>query len=355
VPGVSLTLFWNDVAKSFERIRGRSFVTCRRRIALLEERWRANLAAEDDVKALDVRWRRLHELETERLGLSDVCRYEIRVVTEEVEIGLQGIETNERPPADGGGSNPILVDDEFGAEPSHQKELDPLDNINPTKPNEQSDQIAPIIELLRTRQREDREEADIRWEEQVLLNKRLAMMEEQVQMLSKHITQREQNSPPASRQVDVHMVSSAEVTAEPAIEAEAAVMGEVVHDIIVIDEDPAGDTPDACEDAILEPLTQGESADMDEGDPAVSEVADDPADGPMGDRIDTSAQLSAELENKILASTTKAEGDATRVTEAAIAESSRVDTLGRHEAVSGAEDGYQELESTRMTEETEPV
>jgi hypothetical protein len=48
---------------------------------------------------LDVRWRRLHELETERLGLSDVCRYEIRVVTEEVEIGLQGIETmNAHPP-----------------------------------------------------------------------------------------------------------------------------------------------------------------------------------------------------------------------------------------------------------------
>jgi hypothetical protein len=161
---------------------------------LLEERWRANFAArdahrmhrnttdlaramrtwiafrddeerakkekEDDVKALDVRRRRLHELETERLGLDDVCRYETRVLTEEEEIGPLGIETSERPPAAGDGSNPIPVDDDFGTEPPHQAELDPLSNIGVPKPNDQSnaaDLLAPIVELLRTRHREERE------------------------------------------------------------------------------------------------------------------------------------------------------------------------------------------------------
>ena len=43
-PGVSLTLSWADVAKSLERVRGRPYVTCKRRLELLEERWRANFA-----------------------------------------------------------------------------------------------------------------------------------------------------------------------------------------------------------------------------------------------------------------------------------------------------------------------
>jgi hypothetical protein len=192
-------------------------------------------------------------------------------VTEEEEIGPQGIETDEQPPADGDGSNPIPVDDDFGTEPSHQTDLDPLDNINPAKPNVRpsaTDQIAPIVELFRTRQREEREEADIRREEQVLLNNRLAMMEEQVQMLSKLITQREHNSPLASPQVDLDLNSCAEASSERVIEAEPANIGEAVHDTIVIDDEPAGETPDACEDATFEPATTAESTNMCETNPS---------------------------------------------------------------------------------------
>ena len=45
IPGISHTLSWNDVAKSFERICGRHFATCKRRMELLERIWRANFAA----------------------------------------------------------------------------------------------------------------------------------------------------------------------------------------------------------------------------------------------------------------------------------------------------------------------
>lgn len=107
----------------------------------------------------------------------------------------QGIEMNERQTADGDNTSPLPIDDE----PS-ETVLDPLEDLDPPKPIEQpnaADQIATIVELLCKRQREERDEADIRREEQVLLNKRLAMMEEQVQMLSKLITQH--NRPPARR------------------------------------------------------------------------------------------------------------------------------------------------------------
>lgn len=149
-------------------------------IALKDEEEREKKEKEEDATALDIRRRRLHELETERLGLTEVCRYDTRVVTEDEEIGPQCFETNERQPADGGGSNPILVDDEPNAEPLHQTAVDPLEDLEPSKPTGHftaADQIALIVELLRKRQREKREESDIRWEEQVLLNKRLAMME----------------------------------------------------------------------------------------------------------------------------------------------------------------------------------
>lgn len=152
---------------------------------------------EEDEKALAVRRERLHELESERLGLTDVCRYETTMAGEEEETGPQGVDTGDR-------SNPILLEDAFDKEPQQPqpvnnlyRDLEPTDTSN--EKVKKADPVAPIVELLRKRQREEREEADIRREEQVLLNKRLAMMEDQVQMLSKLLTQREQTTQPISR------------------------------------------------------------------------------------------------------------------------------------------------------------
>lgn len=313
IPGVSHTLFWTDIAKSSERIRGRPYATCKRRVDGLERTWRANFAArdaqgglrgnnntdlaramraliafrdqeerekkekEDDVKALEVRRRGLHELETERLGLTELCRYDTRVVTEDEEIGPEGIETNERQPADGDGSNPIPIDDEPIIEPLHQTEVDPLENLEPPRPHGQpsvADEIAPIVELLRKRRREEREESDIRREEQVLLNKRLAMMEEQVKMLSKLITQN--NFPPATPcpQEDVDMNNSAEVTAEPGVEVETAATSESVHDIIVIDDAPAEDALEERADAPFDPVTSAKPTGFETDTQTADEVAD---------------------------------------------------------------------------------
>jgi hypothetical protein len=246
----SLGLFWADVTRSFEKAIGRKFATGKRKMGLLEEQWRAKFAArdaesgsqgnnnsdlaramrsslafrdekelakrekEEDMRALDVRRERLHELEAERLGLTEVCRYETMVggeEEEEEEIGPGGVEINGREQSNGDRSNPIALEDEVEEEPRQTKK--PPGDMEPTETEERSkpsDQIAPIVELLRRRQREEREEADIRREEQVLLNKRLAMMEEQVQMLSKLITKHEQDSLPAapSRPVDEVMGES---------------------------------------------------------------------------------------------------------------------------------------------------
>lgn len=307
------------MAKCFERIRRRPYATCKRRVDGLERTWRANFAArdaqgglrgnnntdlaramrawiafrdeeerekkekEDDVKALEVRRRRLHELETERLGLTEVCRYDTRVVTEDEEIGPQGIETSERQPDDGDGLNPILVDDEPDVEPLHHTVVDPLEDLEPPKSKEQpsaADRIAPIVELLRKRQREEREESDIRREEQVLLNKRLAMMEEQVQMLSELITQN--NPPPAtpSPQGDVDMNNSAELNAEPDVEAETTARREPVHDTIVIDDAPAEDALEERPDAPLEPGTTAKSTSENTDTHTADDVADLAADEP---------------------------------------------------------------------------
>jgi uncharacterized protein YecT (DUF1311 family) len=222
--------FWTDVTRSFEKAINRKFASAKRKISTLEEQWRAKFAArdaqgglqgnnntelaramrawiafrdeeerakkekEEDQKALDVRRERLHELESERLGLTDVCRYETTVIGEEEEVGPQGVDTGDR-------ANPISLEDAANEEPQQSRPADSLyRDLEPTESNSKSrtsDPVAPIVELLRKRQREEREEADIRREEQVLLNKRLAMMEEQVQMLSKLITQREEKSQPA--------------------------------------------------------------------------------------------------------------------------------------------------------------
>ena len=162
-------------------------------IAFRDEEERVKREKEEDEKALEVRRERLHELESERLGLTDVCRYETTVGGVE-ENRLQSVDTDGR-------TNPISLEDAVNQEPQQSRPDDGLyRNLQPTESNGKpgnSDSVAPIVELLRKRQREEREEADIRREEQVLLNKRLAMMEEQVQMLCKVVTQREQKSQPA--------------------------------------------------------------------------------------------------------------------------------------------------------------
>jgi uncharacterized protein YecT (DUF1311 family) len=99
----SIGLFWADVTRSFKKAIGRKFATGKRKMGSLEDQWRAKFAArdaesglqgnnnsdlaramrawlafrdeeelakrekEDDMRALDVRRERLHELETERL------------------------------------------------------------------------------------------------------------------------------------------------------------------------------------------------------------------------------------------------------------------------------------------------
>jgi len=243
---------------------------------------------------LDVRRRRLHELETERLGLSDVCRCETRVVTEEEEIGPQGIETNDRPTADGDGMSPIPINDESGTESLHQMPVDPLGDPVSTKLVEQpnaADQIAPIIELLRTRQREEREEADIRREEQALLNKRLAMMEDQVQSLSKLITQREhhnlQTSPSSSQQVEVVVDRNVEGSATPVTETEAVVIGQDVDDIIVIDEAPADDVLCESTNTPIEPVTTIEPVAIGPNTSTRNAFVEVPADVSMSNSTET--------------------------------------------------------------------
>ena len=400
VPGVSHTLFWHDVSRSFERIRGRPYATCKRRLDALERTWRDIFASrdapgglrgnnntdlartmrawmafrddeerqkkekEDDVNALDVRRRRLHELETERLGLTEVCRYDTRVVTEDEEIGLQGVETSERQSADGDGSNPILVEDE-----PDQTVLDPLEDLEPPKQNEQSNaagQIAPILELLRKRQREEREEADIRREEQVLLNKRLALMEEQMQMLSELITQH--NPPPTSPSPRGHMGTNVStVTAagrEPRSETAATSQG---HSVIQIDDAPAEDALEEPTNAPLEPGNKAVPTDTDTDthiadevadvvgqedvrqedanvdDRTVDKAADVPGDASMDDSAEMPSASSAGLEARMTISATSTQnGIAQTMSKSAPGNP----TANTHEAM----DDDEAMESPRTTE-----
>ncbi|KAM0703104.1 hypothetical protein Q7P35_009802 [Cladosporium inversicolor] len=290
-------------------------------------------------RPLEVRRRGLHEPETERLGLTELCRYDTRVVTEDEEIGPEGIETNERQPADGDGSNPIPIDDEPIIEPLHQTEVDPLENLEPPRPHGQpsvADEIAPIVELLRKRRREEREESDIRREEQVLLNKRLAMMEEQVKMLSKLITQN--NFPPATPcpQEDVDMNNSAEVTAEPGVEVETAATSESVHDIIVIDDAPAEDALEERADAPFDPVTSAKPTGrgfnkrsntslepsastgpehLDVGEHVPGEATSIPADVSMDESAELPDKPFAELETTTSIGTTETRDGAAQVTD----------------------------------------
>lgn len=283
-------------------------------IAFRDEEEREKKEKEQDARALDVRRRRLHELETERLGLTVVCRYDTRVITEDEEIGPHGIETNERQYADGDDSNPILVDDE-----PDQTEIDPLEDLEPPKPSEQpsaADQIAPIVELLRKRQREEREEADIRREEQILLIKRLAMMEEQVQMLSKLMTQRNLPLAPTSPQVDVESNKSADVAAEPDVEAETAATSGAIQDAIVIDDGLADHAVRERSDTSNEPGAVTETVQLDadthtdgpdDDDRVMHNAVDAPADVSMGNSAE---QPAAGLETTTSNSMAEPENDA---------------------------------------------
>lgn len=138
------------------------------------------------MKALDVCRERLHELESERLGLTDVCRYETTMAgkDEEEQTLTAGDRSNPIPREGAGHEQPQQPRPRSG----HARDPDPMNYSNDK--SEKSGSVAPIVELLRKRQRKEREEADIRREEHVLLNKRLAMMEEQVRTLSRLITQR---------------------------------------------------------------------------------------------------------------------------------------------------------------------
>lgn len=282
---------------------------------------------------MDIRRRKLHELETERLGLTEVCRYDTRVVTEDEETGPQGIETNERQPANGDGSNPILVDDEPNAESLDQTVVDPLQDLEPSMLTGQlsaADHIAPIVELLRKRQREEREESDIRREEQILLNKRLAMMEGQVQMLSKLITQRNLQPASPSLAVDVAMNKSADAPAEPDAEAETAATSGAVNNTIAIDDEPAENTLEERTDALLGSGTTARPTDADTDRLNADELADVVSDERAGTSLESRASTGPE----------HADVD------------ERISTHEAMDAVTGAMD---EDQATRTTETTEDL
>lgn len=185
-------LAWTDGTRSFEKATGRKFATGKRKTQTLEEQRRAKFAAKDaqgglqgndnselaramrawissrdeekrtikekeeDIKALDVRRDRLHGLESERLGLTDVCRYETTVVGEEGKMRTQGGDTSERTLADGDRSNPISLEDVVDDQPQQSRPdnspfLD-LDGTDPSHKAGNSDPLTPILELLRKRQ-----------------------------------------------------------------------------------------------------------------------------------------------------------------------------------------------------------
>jgi hypothetical protein len=265
---------------------------------------------EEDMRALDVRRERLHELETERLGLTEVCRYETMVGEEEEEIGPGGVEINGHEQSNGDRSNPIAIEHEVDEEPPQRDkppgDVGPADTEERSKP---SDQIAPIVELLRKRQREEREEADIRREEQVILNKRLAMMEEQVQMLSKLITQRDQNVQPAapSRPVDEIMGDSTEAPIE--LEADTGahtVAGSHAEAVDIVESNRA---PTAGADTIESGIARKETVDTSEITTAPIEAAehspDVSMDGADGMPADDIARSSTQVRNEGTAVPTK--------------------------------------------------
>jgi hypothetical protein len=268
--------------------------------------------------------------------------------------------------------------------------VDPLEDLEPPKSNDHPnavDQIAPIVELLRKRQREEREETDIRREEQILLNKRLAMMEEQVQMLSKLITRH--NPPPASPspQVEVGSNESAEIVDQLEAVADTVATSEAVDDIIVIDDAPAESALDEHKDTSLEPVTTEEPVDRDPGTCAVegvrnitaderegtslepgastgtegadvdetisNEAADIPADVPMGNSDESPKEPAGGLETTMSLGTTGTQADDARKTDVVVTESPYADTSEAAETVTGATDQDQAMGTPRSTAATE--
>ena len=146
-----------------------------------------------------------------------------------------------------------------------------------------------MVELLRKRQREEGEEADIQREEQILLNKRLAMMEEQVQMLSKLITQRNLPVAPPSPRVDVEFNRSPDTPAEPEVEAETAATSGAIQDAIVIDDGLADNAVRERSDTSIEPGAVTETVDVDAGTHTDGPDVDDCA---MNKAADASADVS---------------------------------------------------------------
>jgi hypothetical protein len=183
----------------------------------------------------------------------------------------------------------------------------------------------------------------------------LAMMEEQVQMLSKLITQREHDSPSVSPQVDVAMGNGAEIPAEPATETDTASTGEAIHNVVVIDEDePAEHALDPREETTIEPPVTAGSADDEADIHAENDILDDYADVSMGNGAESTDGLSSELETALLTSASGAESDDGHATDGDIAQSPQADTPGEHKAKTGPEDEDQAMETIRTPEATEP-
>jgi hypothetical protein len=114
---------------------------CALGLLLRDEEELAKREEEDNMRTLDVRRERLHELETERLGLTEVCRYETMVGREEEEIGPGGVEINGHEQANGDRSNPISLEDAVEEEPRRPNkppgdiELMDTDTIEAFRPN----------------------------------------------------------------------------------------------------------------------------------------------------------------------------------------------------------------------------
>lgn len=204
------------------------------------------------------------------------------------------------------------------------------------------------------------------------------MMEEQVQMLSKLITQH--FSPPATPSLrgDVDMNNSAEVTAEPDVEVESTATREHVHDTIPIDDASAEDAPEDRPDAPLEPGTTAKSTGADTDTHTADEVADAaadersptgpedvdvdehlsneatgmPADVSMVDSAEPPDGPSAELENTVSISTNVNRSDGAQASGDAAAGSPTASMREAIDARTRATDEDHAVEATQRTTET---
>lgn len=119
---------------------------------------------EEDSSALDERRKRLHQVETERLGLTDACNYETRVLTDEEEIatlssGSQGASSNWHAHTNGNRSNPISFDEPglsvHGNQPAVVQTDDHSHPQDSSNNSEQSKQIPPFSIFYRNGKRKN--------------------------------------------------------------------------------------------------------------------------------------------------------------------------------------------------------